>query len=209
MSNDPELIKSFQEAAGFSPLRRALGGKAMASALVDIPPESPSRLRGVPLAVRMLTDEERALAHAAALTWVRSVAGFTSEYVHSPHGGEELEVEIAVQTLALALVDPSTQSPVAKDADDIRKTLTSQEVVFLYERWHDLVQERSPLQKKNHDELMEELDAMGKGTIPLSSLNGYDSASLRIIVRELVGRHARQMSGSSSDTSPSPESTQT
>lgn len=207
--NDPDLIKSFQDAAGFSPLRRALGGKAMASAIVDIPPESPSRLRGVPLAVRMITDDERARAHAAAVAWLRTRAGFAEEYVYSGNGAAEVDVEIKVQVLALALVDPSTQSPVAKDADDLRATLTSDEVTFLYERFLDLCAERSPFREMAFDKMMEELDALGKGTIPLSSLNGYDSASLRTIARELVARHVRQMSGPSSDTSPSPESTQT
>lgn len=209
MSNDPALIEQFHAAAGTSLLRRALGGKAMASAIVDIPPESPSRLRGVPLAVRMLTDEERARAHAAAVAWIRTRAGFAEEYVYSGNGAAEVDLEIKVQTLAVALVDPSTLAPVAKDADDLRGVLTSDEVAFLYERFLDLCAERSPFQSLTFERLMEEVDALGKGTIPLSSLNGYDSASLRIIARELVARHARQMSGSSSATSPSPESTGT
>ena len=46
------------------------------------------------------------------------------------------------------------------------------------------------------------IDALGKGTMSMSRLSGYDSASLRSIAIELVARLRTQTSSPSSPTSP-------
>lgn len=179
-------------ATGWSPLRKALhasrGGPAVKVVEFD---GSGGRLRGVPLGLRTLSAEEQQRLRADAVKWLTRECGYTDDFlVGTTDGAAAIELETKVRTVALALVEPGgDHAPLAKSADDMRALLDADEVIALFEMFLDWVQERSPITSARAVEEVRSLcDALGKGTMPLARLNGYDSVSLRIIASELVAR---------------------
>lgn len=198
---------------GASPLRRALSGTQDKPRLVEWPEGSRSRLASIPLALKLLDNDTRARATAEALRWLTSPlpggAGLPEEYVYSDEGRAELGLETKLQILAAALVEPATSNRAARDANDLRQLLDADEVAYLFERYLELQQERSPFTSAESWEKVEALvTSLGKGTTPPSSLSGYDSTSLRLIALSLVRRLRTQTRDSSSPTSHSPELTE-
>jgi len=195
-----------------SPLRRALGASASGVGAVKVIEFDGcgGRLRGVPIALRTLTAGESIKVRTDAHAYLTRQCGLSEDAVGYSDAGRALhEFETKLRTIALALVDPSTGAPVCvnakgeADADEARTLLESDEVAGLFEMFVDWTNERSPIQSKTAEEVEALIEAMGKATMPLSSLNGYDAATLRFIARALVGRLQAQTSSRYSPTSPS------
>ncbi len=193
-----------------SPLRRALGASASGVGAVKMIEFDGcgGRLRGVPLALRTLTAGESIKVRTDAHAYLTRQCALSEDAVGYSDAGRALhEFETKLRTIALALVDPSTGAPVCvnakgeADADEARTLLESDEVAGLFEMFVDWTNERSPIQSKTAEEVEALIEAMGKATMPLSSLNGYDAATLRFIARALVGRLQALTSSLSSRTS--------
>ncbi len=193
-----------------SPLRRALGASASGVGAVKVIEFDGcgGRLRGVPIALRTLTAGESIKVRTDAHAYLTRQCGLSEDAVGYSDAGRALhEFETKLRTIALALVDPSTGAPVCvnakgeADADEARTLLESDEVAGLFEMFVDWTNERSPIQSKTAEEVEALIEAMGKATMPLSSLNGYDAATLRFIARALVGRLQALTSSLSSRTS--------
>jgi len=204
--SDDALKEAVHVAAGTSLLRRALDASRTGRAVRVIEFDGCSaRFRGIPLALRTLNADENLRVRAEALKWLCEECGFTEYFLVGTTNGESLtEFEIKVRTIALALVEPaSPHRAVTKDADELRVMLDADEISALFEIYLDWVQERSPISAaKTAEEVALVIDALGKGTMPMSRLSGYDSVSLRSIVNELVARLRTQTSSPSSPISP-------
>ena len=126
-----DLDAKVLSATGWSPLRKALhasrGGVAVKVVEFD---GSGERLRGTPLALRVLTADESLRLRADALRWLTGACGFTEDFIiGTTDGTAALEFEIKVRTLALALVEPAPPHvALVKDADDLRTILDADEV---------------------------------------------------------------------------------
>jgi len=195
-----------------SPLRRALGASASGVGAVKVIEFDGcgARLRGVPLALRTLTAGESIRVRTDAHAYLTRQCALSEDAVGYSDAGRALhEFETKLRTIALALVDPSTGLPVCvnakneADADEARTLLESDEIAGLFELFVDWTNERSPIQSKTAEEVEDLIEALGKATMPMSSLNGYDAATLRCIARALVGRLRAQTNSLSSPTSPS------
>ena len=195
-----------------SPLRRALGASASGVGAVKVIEFDGcgGRLRGVPLALRTLTAGESIRVRTESHAYLTRQCALSEDAVGYSDAGRSLhEFETKLRTVALALVDPSTGAPVCvnakgeADADEARTLLESDEIAGLFEMFVDWTNERSPIQSKTAEEVEAIVEAMGKATMPLSSLNGYDAATLRFIARALVGRLQAQTNSRYSPTSPS------
>ncbi len=193
-----------------SPLRRALGASASGVGAVKVIEFDGcgGRLRGVPLALRTLTAGESIRVRTEAHAYLTRQCALSEDAVGYSDAGRALhEFETKLRTIALALVDPSTGAPVCvnvkgdADADEARTLLEGDEIAGLFELFIDWTNERSPIQSKTAEEVEALVEAMGKATTPLSSLNGYDAATLRFIARALVGRLQTQTSSRYSPTS--------
>ena len=195
-----------------SPLRRALGASASGVGAVEVVgfDGGGARVRGGPLARRALAAGEAIRVRTDAHAYLTRQCALSEDAVGYSDAGRALhEFETKLRTIALALVDPSTGLPVCvnakneADADEARTLLESDEIAGLFELFVDWTNERSPLQSKTAEEVEAVVEAMGKATTPLSSLNGYDAATLRSIVIALVNRPSAQTTAPSSLT-PSP-----
>ncbi len=195
-----------------SPLRRALGASASGVGAVKVIEFDGcgGRLRGVPIALRTLTAGESIKVRTDAHAYLTRQCGLSEDAVGYSDAGRALhEFETKLRTIALALVDPSTGAPVCvnakgeADADEARTLLESDEVAGLFEMFVDWTNERSPIQSKTAEEVEALIEALGKATMPMSSLTGFDAATLRCIARALVGRLRAQTNSLSSPTSPS------
>jgi len=202
-----DLRERFHEAAGSSPLRRALGASRTGVAVKLIEFEGcGGRLRGVPLALRTLNADENLRLRGAARTWLLDECRFSEAFIDDTDAGRAInELEVKIRTIALALVEPAPpHRPVAKNPDELRLLLDADEVSALFELFLDWVQERSPISTaRSAEEVRDLVDALGKGTQPTQRLLAFDSVSLRSIAIELAGRWRTLMSSPSSPTSPS------
>lgn len=211
--SDDALKEAVHAAAGTSLLRRALDASRTGRAVKIVEFDGcGARFRGIPLALRTLNADENLRVRADALKWLSSLCGFTEDYLVGTTAGQAIaEFEVKVRTIALALVEPAPpHRAVAKDADELRVLLDADEVAGLFEHYVDWVQERSPISAaRSAEEVASLVDALGKGTVPMSRLSGYDSVSLRSIVTELVARSRTQTSSPSSPTSPSSDTATT
>ncbi|MDO9016553.1 MAG: hypothetical protein Q8S73_26550 [Deltaproteobacteria bacterium] len=208
MDNDPR-----------SPLARALGQRVPVKAVTV----EKGRLRGVPLALRALSQAELQECRRAANLRLVEGLKWQEENLFTEAGLEDSEIENATQILALALVTPQSAdavSPrdaqrVAKDADELRLLLTKHEIALLWRIWCDYEIERSPLSTAPVDaggrllmsEAMEAtLRALGEAQVSSYALHGYDTVTLRFIVTELAERlYSTPTNSPSSGTSPSSE----
>jgi len=203
---------------GRSPLRKALGASASGVGAVKVIDFAGCgrRLDGVPLALRTLTAGEDLRVRAEAHAYLVQRLKLSEDAVgYSDAGRAMLDFEVKLRTITLALVEPSGHTPVCAnakgeaDADEARTLLESNEIAALFELFVDWTNERSPLQSKTAEEVDAIVDALGKATMPLSALNGFDAATLRSIARAQAARQRAQTSSRSSDTSPSSDEAET
>lgn len=173
---------------------------------------------GTRFAVRSLAADARMRAVVAAERWLCKVGAYERAELLTETGQAALQLEGKVRVLAAALVDPEDPArpfvglgddgrvDPERAADELRALLETDEVEALFEEWIDYTDSRSPLQRaRTWEEVEGLLAAVGKGSITPTSLNRYDSASLRYMLRELAVRFWTRTSPPSSDTSPPSE----
>ena len=83
----------------------------------------------IALAVRTLSAHEQEQAHAEAIKWLVGTGGWMREDLIGDAGDAVLNLEVMVQILARALVDPDrTDAPFAADAAELRRCFDVDEV---------------------------------------------------------------------------------
>jgi hypothetical protein len=202
MTLDPSLAAFVKDPR--SPLARALGERGVVVKAID---DAGGGLDGIPLALRIVTDAQRSRGVGAALKYLMEVCGLPEPYLYDTDAGRaEVDLECKIQMLAVALCEQAPpHDAVVKDADDLRALLSADEVLVLFERYVAFVEERSPLTRaKSAQEVESIVDALGKGTTPLSRLSSFDASTLRRVALSLA---SRLMSSTSFNSSPSPPST--
>jgi len=162
------------------------------------------RFKGTSLAFRALSASEVALATSRAVAWLTTTCGFQREDLYTEVASGFFSLEVKVQCLALALVEPADPAkPWAETPAQLRELLEPDEITALFERWQDWQEERSPLSGLRSVEAVdEELDALGKGLTAATSLLRYDSGTLRFMLRRAAERLRAATRPSSSGTSP-------
>ena len=190
-----------------SPLTKALGDRGVATHILDLYDGTGHDLDGIPMALRTVPNAVRVKATADALKFLTGPScGMTEEYLYGTDSGRgEMNLELMVQLLAVALVEPAPpHARIAKDADTLRGLLDATEVQQIFDVYGDWLAERNPL---SHAKSMEEVDAvlaaLGKGTIPRSRLTSFDTSTLRSALASLAVRHAMLTNSSSSLSPPS------
>lgn len=190
-------------------LAKALGDRGVAVKILDLFDGTGARLDGIPLALRAVPESVRVKAVADALRFLTGPkCGMSEEYLYgTPDGASELALETKVHLLAAALCEPAPpHEPVCKDADGLRELLDATELNQLFEAYADWLASRNPLgQAKSLEEVEAVLSALGKGMIPPSRLNAFDSSTLRSALHSLAVQRERLTSSNSSPSSPSTE----
>ena len=105
-----------------SPLAKLLAGRVRPHKLFSIEIARVDGRVTLPLAVRSLTADDAARAHADAIKWLVSTGGWQREDLIGDAGDAILNLEVMVQTLTRALVDPEKpDTAFAADASEVRK----------------------------------------------------------------------------------------
>jgi len=158
----------------------------------------------IALAVRTLSAHEQEQAHAEAIKWLVGTGGWQREDLIGDAGDAVLNLEVMVQILARALVDPDkTDTPFAADAAELRRCFDVDEVRACFDEYTAHALERSPFRHlKTLAEVREVADALGKGLTQPTNLQRFDTTTLRLIITSLVDRAARWTTASSSATTP-------
>ena len=175
------------------------------------------RLAGVKLAVRFLPWFSVENAQLAALTFLtegREGAKWQESHLYTELGEATLDVETQARVLAEGLIvapdhddaelTEGTCVRAARDADDLRKILTADEIGFLYTEFVRFDRECSPITRAAAPEEVEAfIDALGKGTMPVSRLRTCAPDSLLAIATSLAVKYVLRTSEPSSPGSPS------
>ena len=191
-----------------SPLAKALGG--------GIPWKrvraERGRLVGVKLGVRYLPWFSIEAAQFTAIDFLtegREKMRWKEAHLYTELGEAVHDVESQVRVLVDGLIVPpdddaavlteGTCVRAVRDADDLRKHLTADEIGFLYTEVIRFDRECSPITRAQKGEEVESfVDALGKGLIPPSRLSTCDPDSLLAIGISLAVRYETLMSGRSS-----------
>jgi hypothetical protein len=186
-----------------SPLAKLLAGRARPHKTFDLDITRAEGRTTIRLAVRALTAEDAARAHADAIKWLVSTGGWHREDLIGDAGDAVLNLEVMVQTLARALVDPEKPDTLfAADAAEVRAHFEVDEIRACWDEYLAWSQERSPFRAlKTLDEVREVADALGKGQASMTSLPRYDAGTLRAIITTLVAQRATWTTANSSATS--------
>ncbi len=186
-----------------SPLAKLLAGRARPHKSFDLEITRAEGRTTIRLAVRALTADDAARAHAEAIKWLVSTGGWHREDLIGDAGDAVLNLEVMVQTLARALVDPDKPDTLfAADAAEVRAHFEVDEIRACWDEYLAWSQERSPFRSlKTLDEVREVADALGKGQASMTSLPRYDFGTLRAIITTLVAQRATWMMANSSATS--------
>lgn len=190
-----------------SPLERMIGESPIPYRRIDFAGAA-GRFKGVPLAVRALVGDVHERVSADAAKHLVSV-GYLREDLYSEIGEAIFGYEVKVQLLARALGVVTLGGvgevfePLVRSADELREHLEPDEVAALFEHFLDYQEERSPLSTaRSWEEVEAFLVALKKGLAPATSLNSYDTGSLRFMLREVVARWTMRTKRLSSGTSP-------
>lgn len=188
-----------------SGLAKALGAGPIPLRVLD---GLSGRLGGVAVGIKALPIEAVQKASAEAIRYLTVECGFKEEHLYTELGEGVLDAETRVQILARALVEPDAPTqPLAGGADELRGLLEPDEVTLLFNEFIAWQEERSPLSRaRSWEEVESFLEALGKGRVPRTRLNAFDSSSLKYMLSELAAQHWKPTSPHSSDTSPSSES---
>jgi hypothetical protein len=143
------------------------------------------RFQGRSFSLRSLSAHAVSTATAAAAAWLTGGCGFKEEHLYTPTAEAFFNLEVKVQILTKALVDPSDpRKTFADNPAQLREGLEPDEVSSLFERWTDWQESRSPLASLRTVEAIDaELDALGKGQTASTLLLRYDSGTLRFMLQ--------------------------
>lgn len=158
------------------------------------------RGKGKQVGLWVLTNGENREARVKALEWIVSKSGLSIDQL-AHDSGELLDEEKKIQILFRALRDPSQpERGFARTVEILREGLTSDEIQALFVEYLDWVTARSPLRSiQTPEELDALVNGLGKGLAEVqSSLQFYDTVSLRNIVRSLAERLVKLTRESSS-----------
>ena len=193
-------IEEFRVGSG---LNKLLAGRARPHKTFDLEVARADGRFTLHLAVRALSADEAARSHADAIKWLVGTGGWQREDLIGDAGDAILNLEVMVQTLARALVDPAKpDTAFAVDAAEVRRLFEVDEIRALWDEYSAWSQERSPFRSlKTLDEVREVADALGKGQASMTSLPRYDFGTLRAIITSLVAQRATWMTANSSGTS--------
>ena len=191
-----------------SPLAKLLAGRVRPHKLFSIEIARADGRVTLPLAVRSLTADDAARAHADAIKWLVSTGGWQREDLIGDAGDAILNLEVMVQTLTRALVDPEKPDVAfASDASEVRKFFEVDEIRAVWDEYASWSQERSPFRSlKTLAEVKEVADALGKGLASMTSLPRYEYTTLRSIITALVDQRATWTTANSSGISPPTDS---
>lgn len=191
-----------------SPLAKLLAGRVRPHKLFSIEIARADGRVTLPLAVRSLTADDAARAHADAIKWLVSTGGWQREDLIGDAGDAILNLEVMVQTLTRALVDPEKPDVAfAAEAAEVRKFFEVDEIRAVWDEYASWSQERSPFRSlKTLAEVKEVADALGKGQASMTSLPRYEYTTLRSIITALVDQRATWTMPNSSATSPPTDS---
>jgi len=186
-----------------SPLAELLGDAPVFVRRVELAGEEWGRWAGHHVGLRSLPTGAHTKAYGDAIAWLTAEARLTREDLMADEGAASLEVETRVQILAQSLVSPvAPHARMVKSAADVRDRFTPEQVVWLFERYQEVQQARSPIKTLADPAKVKELaDALGKGFLSATSLKSYDAGTLRRICIELVARLSTPTTPSSSGTS--------
>jgi len=186
-----------------SPLAKLLAGRARPHKTFSIEIARADGRVTLPLAMRSLTAEDAARAHADAVKWLVSTGGWQREDLIGDAGDAILNLEVMVQTLTRALVDPEKPDvSFAAEAAEVRRFFEVDEIRAVWDEYATWSQERSPFRSlKTLAEVKEVADALGKGLASMTSLPRYEYASLSLIITALVGQRATWTTENSSGIS--------
>lgn len=200
-----DALDKFRVGSG---LAKLLAGRARPHKVFSLDVTRADGTQSITLAVRSLSAGDATRAHAEAVKWLTGTGGWQREDLLGDAGDAILNLEVMVQTLALALVDPEKPDVAfAADAAEVRRFFEVDEIRAAWDEYSAWATERSPFRAlKTLDEVREVADALGKGQASPTSLPRYDVTSLRAIITALVDRRARWTTPSSSDTSPPTDS---
>lgn len=192
-----------------SKLSKLLAGRSRPARHFDLEVARDKGAETIKLAVRVLSAQEFEQAQAAAVKWLTATGGWSREDVMGDAGDALLNLEVMVQVLARALVDPENPdlplAAVAADegAAEVRRMFDVDEIRACFDEYRTHETERSPFRAlKTLADVREVADALGKGLMEPTSLQRYDATTLRLIISALTARARRWMMPSSSDTSP-------
>ena len=187
-----------------SPLAKLLAGRVRPHKLFSIEIARADGRVTLPLAVRSLTADDAARAHADAIKWLISTGGWQREDLIGDAGDAILNLEVMVQTLTRALVDPEKPDVAfAAEAAEVRRFFEVDEIRAVWDEYASWAQERSPFRSlKTLAEVKEVADALGKGQASMTSLPRYEYTTLRSIITALVDQRATWTMPSSSGISP-------
>jgi hypothetical protein len=186
-----------------SPLAKLLAGRVRPHKTFSVEIARADGRVTLPLAMRSLTAEDAERAHADAIKWLVSTGGWQREDLIGDACDAILNLEVMVQTLTRALVDPERPDVAfAVDAAEVRRFFEVDEIRAVWDEYATWSQERSPFRSlKTLAEVKEVADALGKGQASMTSLPRYEYATLRLIITALVGQRATWTTASSSGIS--------
>jgi len=198
-------IEDFRVGSG---LNKLLAGRARPHKAFDLEVVRADGRATVRLAVRALTADEAMRAHADAIKWLVSTGGWQREDLIGDAGDAILNLEVMIQSLARALVDPDKpDTAFAVDAAEVRRLFEVDEIRACWDEYAAWAKERSPFRElKTLEEVREIVDALGKGQASPNSLPRFDSDTLRRIITSLVAQRATWTTESFSATSPQSDS---
>ena len=128
-----------------SPLAKLLAGRARPHKTFSIEIARADGRVTLPLAMRSLTAEDAARAHADAVKWLVSTGGWQREDLIGDAGDAILNLEVMVQTLTRALVDPEKPDvSFAAEAAEVRRFFEVDEIRAVWDEYATWSQERSP-----------------------------------------------------------------
>lgn len=161
-------------------------------------------LASTDLAVRTLTAEETDAAYAATTKRLTERGGWTRDDFLNDAGESTFQLELKVQYIARAMVDPEDPSkPFAANADEVRRQMEPDDINAVFDELTAFQLERSPLRRaKTWAEVEEVADSLGKGLILPTALQRYDNTSLRLTITALVDALRKRTKLNSSDASP-------
>lgn len=193
-------IEDFRVGSG---LNKLLAGRARPHKTFDLEVVRGDGRLTLHLAVRALSADEAARAHADAIKWLVGTGGWQREDLIGDAGDAILNLEVMVQTLARALVDPAKpDTAFAVDAAEVRRLFEVDEIRALWDEYSAWSKERSPFRElKTLEEVREVADALGKGQLSPTSLPRFDYDTLRRIIISLAAQRATWTTHSFSDTS--------
>lgn len=144
---------------------------------------TPIEVRGVPMALRILTEQDHQEAGwAANAMLVQHKAELTTA------NADIFEAEKFTELIRRFVIDPDTGKPVFPTAGEVRATLSREERNAIADAYYDFEKEHSPSERTMDDAEFAALFEDVKKKPDLQSLNGLSGAMLKRLVLSLASQ---------------------